>query len=180
MHLSPFQQKHQRPFFFPRHALLSTLVLPSAFPRPPALSNPFALPGSSGFGLSAAASAVDATAFSFGPATSWGFFTIYVLASSGALYALCPVAPFGEWVFFWWLYFGFPLPHIVTSRHGVGPGGEVLDAFPHFVSGILLLISQQGSVLVVFGQWTRCALSISLMRGGSVSPMPDHPRQTGA
>eukprot|EP00200_Dunaliella_tertiolecta_P014397 CAMPEP_0202393042 /NCGR_PEP_ID=MMETSP1127-20130417/92697_1 /ASSEMBLY_ACC=CAM_ASM_000462 /TAXON_ID=3047 /ORGANISM="Dunaliella tertiolecta, Strain CCMP1320" /LENGTH=499 /DNA_ID=CAMNT_0048995595 /DNA_START=34 /DNA_END=1530 /DNA_ORIENTATION=+ len=51
--------------------------------------------GSSGFGLSAAASAVDATAFSFGPATSWGFFTIYVLASSGALYALCPVAPFG-------------------------------------------------------------------------------------
>ncbi|KAF5829493.1 hypothetical protein DUNSADRAFT_16002 [Dunaliella salina] len=51
--------------------------------------------GASGFGLSAAASTVDATAFSFGPATSWGFFTIYVLASSGAMYALCPVAPFG-------------------------------------------------------------------------------------
>ena len=53
--------------------------------------------GVSGFGLSAAAAcAVDATAFAFGPATSWGFFTIYVLASSGAIYALCPVAPFGE------------------------------------------------------------------------------------
>lgn len=70
----------------------------------PSLSH---ITGASGFGLSAAAAyAVDATAFAFGPASSWGFFTIYVLASSGALYALCPVAPFGESLFVCSMFIG--------------------------------------------------------------------------
>lgn len=36
-----------------------------------------------------------AVAFAFGPQHSWQRFTVFFLCSDGAMFALCPVAPFG-------------------------------------------------------------------------------------
>eukprot|EP00798_Chlamydomonas_sp_ICE-L_P021642 gene21642-28650_t len=48
------------------------------------------------FGLrSASSGGKQITAFEFGPSVLWGRFTVNFIAASGAIYALCPVAPFG-------------------------------------------------------------------------------------
>lgn len=49
--------------------------------------------------VAAAASSMDLnlsiTSYSYGPPVSWGYFSVYFLTSSGAVYLLCPVCPFG-------------------------------------------------------------------------------------
>lgn len=67
-------------------------------PARPGLASPLASPGPARFGLMAGSSLQlqGATAFAFGPPVSWGYFTVLFLTASGAVYALCPVCPFGE------------------------------------------------------------------------------------
>ena len=48
-----------------------------------------------GLGARSQQAMVRPTSFVWGPAVGWGCFTVLVLASDGAVYSLCPVAPFG-------------------------------------------------------------------------------------
>lgn len=53
--------------------------------------------GGHGYGLSSALGRDNIVGFGFGSQIGpWGPFTVYCAASSGAIYSLCPVAPFGE------------------------------------------------------------------------------------
>ncbi len=57
-------------------------------------------PSSPAYGLAAAGVgaplATDIVAFAFGPAVGWGLFSLLAMAADGHVYAVGPVAPFGE------------------------------------------------------------------------------------
>ena len=65
------------------------------------------------YSLHGADGAAAVTGFGFGPPVSWGLLTVFFLAADGAVYALCPVTPFGE-------------PCAPSHTWGVGIGFRVL------------------------------------------------------